>query len=740
MKKLYLSVILLGSVILSNAQSNINLAGQNLLRKYKLEQNHGIVPSSVSPIAIETTQLKKGDNIAVIVELGEDATIEDLELAGAKVLKQRENLAIVTLPIDQVEDFAKNKSVKRVQFGTKMYANLDKARAATSTSWAHLGMMVDHKYTGAGVVTGLMDQGIDPNHVAFMNSDQSASRVKRVWTFMGEDGSYDTYETPEAIASFTTDSKDDTHGTHVAGILAGGYESDRNLPYYGVAKGSDIAMSAGQLYDANIIYGIENIIEYALAEGKPAVVNLSLGNNVGPHDGTDLFSQYLDILGKYAVICVSAGNEGNDKIVLNKTFTESDKKLKSFVVETIYEGLHAGTVDIWSDSNKALSVTPMVYDAVADTVVYKMPTINKSMVTPDGKDLEWIYVSNGSNYTFGDLSDPNFDKAFKGTYGSYIGATALVDGYNNRYETVISYYLQNTETNKGNYVMAFEVEGEVGQKVYVYTDGSYSEFSTKNLKGWDEAITDGTISNMACGKNIIVVGSFNSRGYGAEAEKEVSSYSSYGTLVDGRELPHICAPGCMIYSAANGSYIQSLISSGKNQESDFAYKATVNGKSHYWLGMAGTSMASPFFAGAVALWLEANPYLERDDVLAIAQESASKDSYVTNSLNPVKWGAGKLNVIEGLKLAIASKAGISDILTEEKRIIVTSNGDNRYEVFVAGEDNLNATLYNMSGVPVLNTTSQDETIMVDASNLVKGVYVLSIQGETAKYTKRILVK
>ena len=738
MKKLYLSVILLGSVILSNAQSNINLAGQNLLRKYKLEQNHGIVPSSVSPIAIETTQLKKGDNIAVIVELGEDATIEDLELAGAKVLKQRENLAIVTLPIDQVEDFAKNKAVKRVQFGTKMHANLDKARAATSTSWAHLGMMVDHKYTGAGVVTGLMDQGIDPNHVTFMNSDQSASRVKRVWTFMGKDGSFDAYETPEAIASFTTDMKDETHGTHVAGILAGGYESNRNLPYYGVAKGSDIAMSEGLLSDINIIYGVENIIEYAQAEGKPAVVNLSLGNNVGPHDGTDLFSQYLDILGKYAVICVSAGNEGNDKIVLKKTFTESDKQLKSFVSETVYEGLHAGTIEFWGTNDKPFSVTAMVYDAVADTVVYKMPTINKSMETPDGK--EWIYVSNGSNYTFGDLSDPNFDKAFKGTDGSYIGVAASVDGYNNRYNAVIDYYLQNTAANTGNYVMAFVVEGENGQQVYVYTDGSYSEFSTKNLKGWDEAVTDGTISNMACAKNVIVVGSFNSRAYGAEAEKEVSSYSGYGTLIDGRELPHICAPGCMIFSAANSSYIQSLISSGKNQESDFAYKATVNGKSHYWLGMAGTSMASPFFAGAVALWLEANPYLERDDVLAIAQESASKDSYVTNSLNPVKWGAGKLNVIEGLKLAIASKAGISDVLTEEKRIIVTSNGDNRYEVFVAGEDNLNATLYNMSGVPVLNTTSQDETIMVDASNLVKGVYVLSIQGETAKYTKRILVK
>lgn len=103
-------------------------------------------------------------------------------------------------------------------------------------------------------------------------------------------------------------------------------------------------------------------------------------------------------------------------------------------------------------------------------------------------------------------------------------------------------------------------------------------------------------------------------------------------------------------------------------------------------------------------------------------------------------GAGKLNVIEGLKLAIASKAGISDVITEEKRLIVTSNGDNRYEVFVAGENKLNVRLFNMSGMQVLNDSSQDESIMIDASNLSKGVYLLSVQGETAKYTKRILVK
>lgn len=740
MKKLYLSVFLLGSVILSSAQSNINIAGQKMLRQYRLEQTNKITPSSVSPIAMETSQIKENGMIGAIVELCDDATIDEIELAGCKVLKQRENLAIVSLPINLVDKFAKNNAVKRVQFGTKMYAKLDKARNATNTTWAHLGMMVDHKYTGDGVIVGFMDQGIDPNHVTFMNSDQSASRVKRVWTFLGTDGTYDTYDTPDEIASFTYDYKESTHGTHVGGILAGGYESDRNLPYYGVAKGADIAMSAGQLNDVNIIYGVENIIEYAQSEGKPAVVNLSIGNNVGPHDGTDLFNQYLDILGKEAIICVSAGNEGNEKIVLNKTFTESDKKIKSFVVENVYEGLHAGTIDIWSDTDKTFSLTPMVYDAVADTVVYKMPTINKSMVTPDGKSLEWVYVSNGSNYDAGDISDANFDKAFKGTYGSYVGVTALVDGYNNRFEAVIDYYLQNADTNNGNYVMAFEVEGEAGQKVYVYTDGNYSEFSTKNLSGWDAAVTDGTISNMACAKNIIAVGSFNSRGYYTETEKDVSSYSSYGTLIDGRQLPHICAPGCMVFSSMNSAYAKYMISSGTYTEDDFAYKTTINGKTHYWIGMAGTSMASPFMAGAVALWLEANPYLGYDDVLKIAQETASKDSYVTSSVTPVKWGAGKLNVIDGLKLAIDSKAGINDVITEEKRFIVTSNGGNQYEVFVAGEDNLDATLFNMSGQPLLNVSSQDDTVIINASNLAKGVYVLSVQGETSKYTKRILVK
>ena len=735
MRKIYLTLLLLSSLLLSNAQSKINMEGLRLLREYKLKHDEMLVSSNISKNSCSNNA--QSERIATIVALNDGATIADLEAHGGEVLKQREHLAIVSLPIDKIEEFAKIDAVKRVEFGTRMYAKLDKARNATNTDWAHKGIMVDHAYTGEGVVVGIMDEGIDPNHVAFMNSDQTASRVKRVWTFMGQDGSYNTYDTPSEIASFTTETKESTHGTHVAGILAGGYEANQNIPYYGVAKGADIAMSAGLLYSNNIIYGIENIIEYAQSEGMPAVVNLSIGTNIGSHDGTDLFSQYLEILGKEAIICVSAGNEGELNIVLHKTLSETDNKIKTFVIENVYSGMHTGTIDMWGDTDKAFSVTPMVYDVVADTVVYKFPTISNSTVIEGTNEIAWYYVANGFYYEPStDIYDDNFNKAFYGSSGSYIGVSASVDVNNNRYNAQVEYYLENATTNTGNYVMALEIQGDVGQQIYAYGDGMYSEFSSKNLAGWDDATADGTISNMACAKNVIAVGSFNSRAYGTEIEKEVSLFSSYGTLIDGRKLPHICAPGCMVFSSMSSAHAKYMGYTLNNS----VIKTTINGTTHYWIGMAGSSMSSPFMAGAVALWMEANPSLEYDDILKIAQESATKDSYVTHSMVPVKWGAGKLNVIEGLKLAIDSKAGINDVITEEKRLIVTSNGNNQYEIFVAGEDKLNAVLFNMSGQLVLNVSSQGETMMIDTSNIKKGVYVLSVQGETTHYTKRILVK
>ena len=151
-------------------------------------------------------------------------------------------------------------------------------------------------------------------------------------------------------------------------------------------------------------------------------------------------------------------------------------------------------------------------------------------------------------------------------------------------------------------------------------------------------------------------------------------------------------------------------------------------------------MASPFMAGAAALWLEANPYLKHKDIVEIAQSSATVDRNVTSG-NPIQWGAGKLNVYNGLKQAINSRTAIDGFIPEaDKRIIVKELSENVYEVFVAAEGQLNATLYNAAGQPVKSAYAEGDTLTLDADGLAAGVYVLAVQGNDTKYTKRILVK
>lgn len=72
-------------------------------------------------------------------------------------------------------------------------------------------------------------------------------------------------------------------------------------------------------------------------------------------------------------------------------------------------------------------------------------------------------------------------------------------------------------------------------------------------------------------------------------------------------------------------------------------------------------MASPVVGGAIALWLEANPSLNSQDVLDIIKKTSiplDKEQDIPNNL----WGYGKLDVYRGL-LAALNLDGISDIST-----------------------------------------------------------------------------
>ena len=84
------------------------------------------------------------------------------------------------------------------------------------------------------------------------------------------------------------------HGTNVAGVLIGnGSETGCSQPayrYVGMAPRAEFIEVATDFSDAGIIDGVNYIFQQAAALGKDCVVNLSLGGQAGPHDGSDDFS------------------------------------------------------------------------------------------------------------------------------------------------------------------------------------------------------------------------------------------------------------------------------------------------------------------------------------------------------------------------------------------------------------------------------------------------------------------
>ena len=143
-------------------------------------------------------------------------------------------------------------------------------------------------------------------------------------------------------------------------------------------------------------------------------------------------------------------------------------------------------------------------------------------------------------------------------------------------------------------------------------------------------------------------------------------------------------------------------------------------------------MATPHVAGAIALWLEANPNLTMAEIKDIIKETAVNDEY-TASAPAAQVGAGKFDAYAGLKEVIRRLAdGIDEIHANDSRTVLTPLGNRSFKVFIAGSDAIRTTLYNMSGQPVMSITAKGEEMVVNASSLPKGCYIVDVNGNRSK--------
>lgn len=703
------------------AQGKINLAGKAELRE--INSAASTKGSDAKPAMIDA-----------IVTLNEGWDREIFDRFGAEdVTEIFENVVTATIPADRIEAFAECDCIYYVEFGNNYRAMMDFARPSGNVTEVQSG--VEHggtttSYTGKGVVTGLMDQGIDPNHINFTDAD-GTNRVKQAFDFNRNISA----TTSMSVKRFTTDDSSESHGTHVAGIMAGSYtgnseytfmnsSTDRfaqsatgDMPYYGVATGSDIVMCSGSFTNANILKGVKAIVDYAKASGMPAVVNLSLGSNNGAHDGSGSLEQNIAKYAKDAVICIAAGNEGDYNMFVGKKFTEGDTELKTIIVD----GKSSG-IDIWTNGTEPVTVSIGFYTSLTR----KFTPV--ATVTDAGQ----------------------FETANSSFTSSMTGACYLsseVDRLNNRYHVLVSGTFQ-PGTNKNS--VALVIEGKPGQEVYVYGFGDFStSFTSNRISGFSDGTNDGTINGLACAQGVIAVGSYNSRttwptfagGYAFNNSFKVnalSPFSSYGSTYQGVSLPHVCAPGAAIISSLNRYYTSNLSSSSINNATT-AKVVPASGATSYWGEMQGTSMACPFASGVIALWLEADPTLTADRIIEIFKSTSEKTSS-TDPLTIKQWGAGKIDALAGIKKVLDDKASVGSIFADDERNFILTPTDGGYNVYVAGESHLTVTIHDTAGRTVSIASANGNTVDVDTSSLHPGVYILAAEGNTQRHTAKIAVK
>ena len=192
-----------------------------------------------------------------------------------------------------------------------------------------------YNLTGRGVITAVIDSGIDYSHPDFRSVD-GTTRILYLWdqTIAGNppegyrNGTlYTSEDINEALEQENRNEQlnivpsQDTsgHGTHVAGICAGNGRAS-NGRYRGVAYESDIIVvklgsSVGQSFPktTNLMEAINFVIEKAVERRQPIVINISFGNNYGSHANVSLLEQYIDSMANRwkTNICIGTGNEGS---------------------------------------------------------------------------------------------------------------------------------------------------------------------------------------------------------------------------------------------------------------------------------------------------------------------------------------------------------------------------------------------------------------------------------------------
>lgn len=470
---------------------------------------------------------------------------------------------------------------------------------------------------GKGVVVGIVDIGCDFAHHHFIKPPSSAedqrkrTRIHSIWDQSGVSGPNSPFgygkiyarrdinralesDQPYAALGYlpgvNPDGSIKDHGTHVMDIAAG------NGPTPGIAPKAKIIfvnLAGGDRKLADsvcLVEAVKYIFDQAKIKNRPCVVNISLGQNGGAHDGTGFVEQALDAMVKEEpnrAIVIAAGNSYHDKSHYSSSVAQGswvDVKWK---------------IEPFDDTPNELEIWYSGKDEFEVEIIYT-----------DGRTLARLPLDSALSFAIN-----NNGKASRIAQASH--RRKHPDNGDNVFQM-----FQDPRCDVAGGIWILRVHGKS-----IAGDGKFHAWierdTEKGRSTLDEDHTSFTLNSIGTGHKTIVVGSYDAR----SSNKPISYFSSAGPTRDGRDKPEISAPGHLVW-AARATSKKELVR------------------------MSGTSMAAPAATGLVARILEQAHKKDRRlniDEIRELLNSSCQNTRANNEWDP-RFGKGRLHANAILKV------------------------------------------------------------------------------------------
>jgi subtilisin family serine protease len=598
----------------SSAESGADLdAFPNVQMDAHLHRVVGAVRSGRAQ-RLATSSTRKNE-VAVVARVDDVAAFR--KLTGVRVsreaLRDSDTTWLITarIPVDQVEEIRQKKFVKSLKASQRLRPCLEKTLANIGSDSDHSpNPLLDGVLAGGGtgVIVGIIDFGMDFAHKNFLDA-KGHSRVLAIWDQTTPKNPkspsqygyrYGTLYTQDDInaALRKTDpykalhygpAPDDllqtgAHGTYVADVAAGNGNASVGSVGKGVAPNADIVFVeastkcvptsdpgvVGNSFgdSVQLAEAIKFVFAFAAKRKQPCVINLSMGTNGGPHDGTTLVEKWIDCLVSQApnraVVIAAANMFGRQQHAAGKVSMNKPVELKWQIFPN--DGTN-NEMEIWYSKDDRFDVevikpgdaTPIAGARFGETREFPFWEHSTILVANRRKDS-----CNGDN-TINIFLDHDLSP---GTWTIRLIGASVEDG---RFHA----WIERDETGPSQFKAVEPAD-------------SYQI---------DDAVTLGSI---ACGKKSIVVGSYDAH----QAGEPLSGSSSSGRTRDHRKKPELSAPGEHVLAAYSGTRVR------RNT-------------------LSGTSMSAPAVTGVVALMLaeakSRSVSLSTDDIRDILIRTARKD-------------------------------------------------------------------------------------------------------------------